>query len=587
MHDAGEAILNLQRITTVPRPEGFFDPKEPAGPPWRQPDETPAAAGATVANSAAAPPDRGPGMANRMRFWNSDAAFNGDLLFLGSYHGFTVYDIERAEKPQLRASVVCPGGQGDVSIHGNLLFVSVEETRGRVDCGIQGVQAPVSGERFRGVRIFDVRDLSNPRQVAAVQTCRGSHTHTLVADPKDKSNVYIYGSGIGAVRSGDELTGCSALDPKEDPNTALFSIDVIKVPLAAPSTARIVNRPRVFADPKTGNMAGLWQGGDHGPGTQSSRITAQCHDITVFPELGLAAGACAGNGILMDIKDPVNPVRLDQVVDKNVAYWHSATFNHDGTKVVFADEWGGGGRPRCRAEDPLYWGGDAIYDIVDRKLVFRSYYNMPAVQTEQENCVAHSTSIVPVPGRDIIAQAFSPGRHLRVRLHRLGPPGRDRILRPGPVRRQRARHGRALAGLLVQRAHLRVGVQPRARRVQAAAEPAHHAERDRRRVARPLERAQRAGSVENRLAGQPGGGACLHRSADADKGHPGGAGQRRAGGARTSRRASGGPRADRCRESTSIVAAQLERDAAGAAGRDAVRLRSLAATVKGRAAGMR
>src|SRR6185295_5719021 len=130
--------------------------------------------------------------------------------------------------------------------------------------------------------------------------------------------------------------------------------------------------------PKSGSMAGLWQGGDHGPGTQSSQITAQCHDITVFPELGLAAGACAGNGILMDIKDPVHPIRLDQVVDKNVAYWHSATFNHDGTKVVFADEWGGGGRPRCRAEDPLYWGGDAIYDIVDRKLVFRSYYNMPA-----------------------------------------------------------------------------------------------------------------------------------------------------------------------------------------------------------------
>ena len=410
LFDAGEAILNLQKVTTVPRPQGFFDPNEPAGPAWvEQPQR---GANPSEANSDTQMPgrrERNPGMANQMRFWNSDAAFRGNLLFLGSYHGFTVYDVEHAAKPELRAAVVCPGGQGDVTIHGNLLFVSVEETRGRVDCGIQGVQVPTSNERFRGVRIFDVSDMSRPRQVAAVQTCRGSHTHTLVPDPKDKDHVYIYGSGIGAVRSGDELTGCSSADPKDDPNTALFSIDVIKVPLAAPATAKIVNRPRVFADTKTGNMAGLWMGGDKGPGTISSQITAQCHDITVFPELSLAAGACAGNGILFDIKDPVNPVRLDQVVDKNVSYWHSATFNHDGTKVVFADEWGGGGRPRCRAEDPRYWGGDAIYDIVDRKLVFRSYYNMPAVQTEQENCVAHSTSLIPVPGRDIISQAFLQG----------------------------------------------------------------------------------------------------------------------------------------------------------------------------------
>jgi hypothetical protein len=344
-----------------------------------------------------------------MRFWNSDMAFSGNQLFLGSYHGFLVYDIERAEKPLLRASVVCPGGQGDVTVYGNLLFVSVEETRGRVDCGTQGVQAPISAERFRGVRIFDISDLKKPRQLAAVQTCRGSHTHTLVTDPKDKATVYIYVSGIGQVRSGEELAGCSALGPEEDPNTALFSIDVIQVPLSAPEKARIVNRPRIFADPATGSIAGLWPGGTHGPGTQNSRITSQCHDITVFPDLGLAAGACSGNGILMDISDPVHPVRLDQVADKSFAYWHSATFNHDGTKVIFTDEWGGGGRPRCRATDPPTWGGDAIYDIVDRKLQFRSYYKMLAPQTEQENCVAHSTSLIPVPGRDIIAQAWLQG----------------------------------------------------------------------------------------------------------------------------------------------------------------------------------
>jgi hypothetical protein len=228
-----------------------------------------------------------------------------------------------------------------------------------------------------------------------------------VADPKDKANIYIYNSGTSAVRPGEELPGCVA-DPK-DTNTALFSIDVIKVPLAEPHKAAIVSRPRIFADPKTGMLGGLWQGGDHGPNTQSSRMTTQCHDITAYPAVGLAAGACAGNGILMDISDPANPVRLDHVVDKNFAYWHSATFNNDGTKVVFTDEWGGGSRPRCRATDPSTWGGDAVFDIVDRKLQLRGYYKLPAAQTDQENCVAHNGSIIPVPGRDIMVQAWYQG----------------------------------------------------------------------------------------------------------------------------------------------------------------------------------
>jgi hypothetical protein len=287
--------------------------------------------------------------------------------------------------------------------------MSVEQTRGRLDCGTQGVQPTVSAERFRGVRIFDISDLRKPKQVAAVQTCRGSHTHTLVIDPKDKGTIYVYGSGTSSVRSAEELAGCSGLKPEEDPNTALFSIDVIKVPLAAPEKAAIVNRPRIFADPKTGAIAGLWQGGDHGPGSQSSRMTNQCHDITVFPEIGLAAGACSGNGILMDISDPVNPVRLDHVVDTNFAYWHSATFNNDGSKIVFTDEWGGGSRPRCRATDLPTWGADAIFDIVDKKLRFGGYYKLPAAQTEQENCVAHNGSLIPVPGRDIMVQAWYQG----------------------------------------------------------------------------------------------------------------------------------------------------------------------------------
>jgi hypothetical protein len=420
LRDAAHAARNMELIASLPKPEGFFDPKQPAGiptTPERNPntpdsDDAPADApggrGADQAGRGSAPAFD-PVAANRLAFSNSDLAFAGHHLFVGNYHGFNAYDIESGRNPRLLASVVCPGGQGDVSVHGNLLFMSVEQTRGRLDCGTQGVATAVSAERFRGVRVFDISDVRKPRQVAAVQTCRGSHTHTLVTNPGDPANVYIYGSGTGAVRAAEELAECSGKDPKEDPNTALFSIDVIQVPVAAPEKARIVNRPRIFADPASGAISGLWQGGNHGPGTQTTRLTNQCHDITVFPEIGLAAGACAGNGILLDIADPVNPVRLDQVVDKNFAYWHSATFNNDGTKVIFTDEWGGGTRPRCRATDLPNWGADAIFDIVDRKLRFGSYYKMPAAQTEQENCVAHNGSLIPVPGRDIMVQAWYQG----------------------------------------------------------------------------------------------------------------------------------------------------------------------------------
>ena len=415
--DAGVAKFGMELVSSRPRPEGFFDPKEPMGEPSgpeRQGNQTPAAPAPTVAPQApsaaqapSAPQAPAGGGGQGLNFANSDLAFSGTHMAMGSFHGFNVYDIESARSPRLLASIVCPGGQGDVSIHGNLLFMSVEQTRGRLDCGTQGVVDTVSKERFRGVRIFDISDIRNPKQVAAVQTCRGSHTHTLV--PKDSQTLYVYGSGTGGVRSGEELADCSGGDPKENPNTALFSIDVIEVPISAPEKSRIVNRPRIFADEKTGAVAGLWPGGDHGPGSQRTSTTNQCHDITVFPQVGLAAGACSGNGILLDISDPANPKRLDHVSDKNFAYWHSATFNNDGTKVIFTDEWGGGTRPRCRANDLLNWGANAIFDIVDKKMVFGGYYKMPAAQTDTENCVAHNGSIIPVPGRDIMVQGWYQG----------------------------------------------------------------------------------------------------------------------------------------------------------------------------------
>jgi len=416
---AGESARNMQRVASLPKPDGFFDPKAPAGPPTPPETQAPANNDNRAAGQNGATPDPddpanpavrpNPNPNAQIVFANSDLAFSGDLLFVGNFQGFNTYDIENPAKPRLLASVVCPGGQGDVSVYGHLLIMSVEQTRGRIDCGTGGVKENVSPERFRGIRIFDISNVRKPKQVAAVQTCRGSHTHTLVNDPKDRNNLYVYVSGTGVVRSADELTGCSSKDPKDDPNTSLFSIDVIRIPLAAPATARIVSQPRLFADPVTGDLGGLWKGGDHGPGTQTSRITRQCHDITVFPEVGLAAGACAGNGILLDISDPVHPVRLDAVTDKSFAYWHSATFNNDGSKVLFTDEWGGGTRPRCRYTDPATWGADAVFDVVDRKLRFAGYYKMPAAQTEQENCVAHNGSLIPVPGRDIMVQAWYQG----------------------------------------------------------------------------------------------------------------------------------------------------------------------------------
>ncbi|MEX2272393.1 MAG: hypothetical protein WD690_13020 [Vicinamibacterales bacterium] len=375
IEDAGVAAKNIELVAHLPRPEGFFDPNA----------------------------------LGDLNYAFSDFAFKDDILFQGSFHGFNFYNIEDPRAPKLRTSVQCPGGQGDLSVHGNLLFMSVEQPRGRLDCGVQGVQGAVSAERFRGVRIFDITDLDTPRQIAAVQTCRGSHTHTLVVDPDDQANIYIYGSGTGGVRSAEELAGCSGMKPEEDSNTALFSIDVIQVPLAAPATAKIVNRPRIFGDPTTGEIAALWKGGDHGPGTQRTSTTNQCHDITTYPELGLAAGACSGNGILLDIRDPVNPKRLDHVSDKNFAYWHSATFNNDGTKIIFTDEWGGGTQPRCRATDLPSWGANAIFDIVDGTMQFRSYYKLPVPQTDVENCVAHNGSLIPVPGRDIMVQAWYQG----------------------------------------------------------------------------------------------------------------------------------------------------------------------------------
>ena len=403
--DAGEAISNMRHVVALQKPAGFFDPENPAQlQPIKERDKSKDEAKNTSRRDGDEEEDE-PQFGERgslLSFAFTDMAFSGDTMVAGSYHGFNAYRLGQDGVPQLISSVVCPGGQGDVSIAGNLLVMSVEDRRGRIDCGLEGVDDKVSDERFRGLRIFDISDITRPKQVGLVQTCRGSHTHSIV--DADDRRLIVYNSGTSYVRDSEEVPGCFSAGGD---NTALFSIDVIEIPVADPSKARIVDRPRVFA--RDGEIAGLRGGGDHGDGTQDTSQTNQCHDITVFPAKKLAAGACSGNGIILDISDPLKPQRIDDVTDKGFAYWHSATFNNDGTKVLFTDEWGGGGRPRCQAGDPKNWGADAFYGIENGKLVYRGTYKLPAPQGDKENCVAHNGSIIPVPGRDIFVQAWYQG----------------------------------------------------------------------------------------------------------------------------------------------------------------------------------
>ena len=375
---------------------------------------------------------------------NSDLAFTGKYTVQGNYNGFQVFDVSEPTKPKLVMTYLCPASQSDVSVYKNLLFVSGEGQTGRVDCGIQGVPEPVSKDRLRGIRIFDISNINKPKYVTNVQTCRGSHTHTVVTDPKDNENVYIYVSGSARVRSPDELPGCTD-GPAEDPNSARFRLEVIKVPVAAPQNAAIVSHPRIFYglappprrvepgrggnanDPAAaggrgaaagaGAAANAGAGGGRGADPNSARDPNnnrnsgpnQCHDITVYPEIGLAGGACGGYGLLLDISDVVNPKRIDQVADINMSFWHSATFSNDGSKVLFTDEWGGGSQPRCRETDKLEWGANALFTIENRKMSFKSYYKMPAPQTSLENCVAHNGSLIPIPGREVMVQGWYQG----------------------------------------------------------------------------------------------------------------------------------------------------------------------------------
>ncbi|MXW65181.1 MAG: hypothetical protein F4Y00_10695 [Bacteroidetes bacterium SB0662_bin_6] len=468
LFDAGEALWNLRVLSSTPSPEDFI--------------------GVT----------------------NSDLAFTGDYAIQGNYNGMQVWDISNPGEPDLVIDYLCPASQSDVSVYENLLFVSGEGLGGRLDCGTEGVEETVSPDRLRGIRIFDIADIENPDYITNVQTCRGSHTHSLLKDPDDDENVYVYVSGSAPVRPEEELAGCSGAPPEEDPNTALFRIEVIKVPLAHPEQAAIVSSPRLFeglvAPPEHGmapdDIAAIEQARAEGafiveifgqaqvlpsqfvgmllseivearegtgpPTAADSTLLrenlsailserfgvplgqeegegpgpTQCHDITLYPEIGLAGGACEGYGLLLDISDPANPTRIDAVADSNFAYWHSATFNNDGTSILFTDEWGGGGAPKCRATDPVEWGANAIFTLEDGKMQFKSYYKIPEPQTPEENCVAHNGSLIPIPGRDVMVQSWyqggisifdwtDPSNPVEIAYHDRGPVNPDRMVMGG------------------------------------------------------------------------------------------------------------------------------------------------------------
>jgi hypothetical protein len=428
---------------------------------------------------------------------NSDLTFTGKYAIQGNYNGPVIWDMSNPASPVLVTAYQCPASQNDVSVYKNLMFMSAEAYNGRIDCKPSGQFNPadsVSKERMRGVRVFDISDIKNPKLVANVQTCRGSHTHTVLEDPKDKDNVYVYVSGSAPIRSPNELAGCVSAIPDSNASSSLMRIEIIKVPLAHPEQAAVVNRANIFSElkappshgqsegdkiaqkravdsvkargngfiavnPQTKlefvvnqffiraqldsivkargstvaaqNMPSTATAADSAavrsnlqaivnrqyapnpnalvPGVSANSPYRQCHDITVYPALGLAGGACEGHGFLLDISNPVAPVRLDAVSDSNFSYWHSATFNNDGTKMLFSDEWGGGGSPKCRVGDPKEFGADAIFTIENRKLKFQSYYKLPSIQSDKENCVAHNGSLIPIPGRDVMIQAWYQG----------------------------------------------------------------------------------------------------------------------------------------------------------------------------------
>ena len=379
LHDAGVALQHMRLVSTVRKPAAFD----------------------TI---------RG------LTFTNSDLAFKGTTVYVGNFAGFSIYDVKNPAKPELLSVVPCITSQGDPSIWGNLLFVSAEGAGNRNDCAKGGVTN--EQDHMAGVRIYDVSNPRAPRFVKNVQTCKGSHTHTLVPHPSDANIMYVYVSGNQGARPASELAGCKNGPDPADESNSLYRLDVIKVDRRNPQAADVVTGARIF----TGLGPAPSRGGRARPprgfsGADSAEMAAyamagprNCHDVTAYPAMGLLAGACASYGLLVDISEPEKPRRLDAVADTMFSLWHTAVFSNDGKKVVFTDEWGGGTSPNCQAVHPLEMGGNTTLVIgADRKFTQHAYFKIPTAQTTRENCVSHNGSLIPVPGRDIMVQGWYQG----------------------------------------------------------------------------------------------------------------------------------------------------------------------------------
>ena len=377
--DAGEAAKNMRLVSFTPKAEAFDT-------------------------------------ARGLTFINSDLAFKGKYVYQGNFSGFTIWDVSDPTKPKAVSAVSCVTSQGDPSIYGNLLFISAEGAGNRNDCGKGGVQDPK--DHMAGVRIYDVSNPAEPKLVKNVQTCKGSHTHTLIPSPTDKNVVYLYVSGSNGARPDSVLAGCKEGDDPADETNSMFRLDVIKVPLKNPEKAEVVTGARIFtgldAAPRAAGRPA--RGGGRAPGRDSTAPPPpptgprNCHDVTAYPAAKLLAGACGSYGLLVDVSNPEKPVRLDAKSDTNFSLWHTAVFSNDGKKVVFTDEWGGGTSPMCQGNSMMEMGGNTILSI-DKKQKYtqHAYYKINTAQTAQENCVSHNGGLIPVPGRDIMVQGWYQG----------------------------------------------------------------------------------------------------------------------------------------------------------------------------------
>jgi hypothetical protein len=320
--------------------------------------------------------------------FNSDLAFENGYAFGGNYDGVQIWDVRDGQTPALASFIHCPGSQNDVTVNDGILVTSTDSRRTNDTCASEATTTPSDPSTWEGLKIFDVRNPYSPKYLASVRTDCGSHTHTVLPE-RDRLIIYVQSYDVG---TGRYL--CDDTSP-----TGHDQISIVSIPKRNPAAARVVAEPKLFPD-----------GGNDGT-TGTLRATTGCHDITVYQEIGLAAGACTGEGVILDIRNPVRPKVLSSVEDTNFAFWHSATISNDGKKVLFTDEKGGGSSPECNPTTGPRRGADAIYDITDpANPRFVSYFKIPRTQTNQGNCVAHNGNLIPNKrNRDILVQSWYQG----------------------------------------------------------------------------------------------------------------------------------------------------------------------------------